>query len=280
MKKGLKIVIDQILSQGDALSAKQDDFYGKYVMQANFDLYDLLADIMRFSDSILLSSSKIEIIAQMRSVLSTKHNIKTQKNSSDLMIIVKYVVRTSRKTAHVYARVLGIAYREDIMADELAEFIRQNGGIDRIRESNADIQAVADKKARDEQELNFIKALLKEKTANPITDLQIPREWTSEVHDSKGVSDFFYPICVPVYGGYKVVGVIPMDQDFEDKVLSRVFIDLHSKSTCSEIEKQQIANAKKAISPDYLQKIKEDRDRKAKEYQARILADKQLALDA
>lgn len=278
MKKGLKIAIDQILSQGDALSAKQDDFYGKYVMQANFDLYDLLADIMRFSDSILLSNKKIEIISQMRSVLSTKYNIKTQKNSSDLMIIVKYVVRTSRKTAHVYARVLGIAYREDVMADELADFIRQNGGIDRIRESNTDIQAVADKKARDEQELNFIKALLKEKAENPIADLQIPREWASEVHDSKGVSDFFYPICVPVHGGYKVVGVIPMDQDFEDKVLSRVFIDLNSKSTCSEIEKQQIANAKKAISPEHLQKLKEDRDRKAKEYQARILADKQLAL--
>lgn len=280
MKKSLKIAIEQILSEGDALSEKQDDFYDKYVMQANFDLYDLLADIMRYSDSILLSSNKIEIIAQMRSVLSSKHNIKTQKNSSDLMIIVKYIVRTSRKTAHVYARVLGIAYREDVMADELADFIRQNGGIDRIRESNTDIQAVADKKARDEQELNFIKALLKEKAANPITDLQIPREWTSQVHDSKGVSDFFYPICVPVYGGYKVVGVIPMDQDFEDKVLNRVFIDLNSKSTCSEIEKQQIANAKKAISPEYLQKLKEYHDRKAKEYQAKILADKQLALAA
>lgn len=278
MKKSLKVVIDQILSEGDALSVKQDDFYGKYIVQANFDLYDLLADIMRYSDSILLSKDKIDIIAQMRSVLSSKHNIKTQKNSSDLLIIVKYVVRTSRKTAHVYARVLDIAYRQDVMADELSDFIRENGGIDRIRESNGNLQAVVDKKARDEQELNFIRALLREKALHPIADLQIPREWRSEVHDSRGNSEFLYPVCVNINGDYKVVGVVPMDKDFEDTILSRVYIDLNYKSSCSDLEKQQIANAKHAISPEYLQTLKEDRDRKAKEYQTKILANKQLEL--
>ena len=139
MKKNGKLLVEQVLSEGDLLAQQQVDFYDSYIVKANDVLYGLLAELMRYSDQVLGSDYKLEILSKMRSTLSTKHHIKVQKNTPDLTIIVKYVVRTNRKNAHVYARVLDMAYRQDVMADELEDFIRQNGGIDRIRESNVNL---------------------------------------------------------------------------------------------------------------------------------------------
>jgi len=280
MKQSRKVMINQVLSEGDFLAQQQVDFYENYIVKANDVLYGLLAELMRYSDQVLGSDSKLEILSKMRSTLSKKYQIKVQKNTPELTIIVKYVVRTNRKNAHVYARVLDIAYRQDVMADELEDFIRQNGGIDRIRESNANLEAVAKKKARNEQKLNFIRALMREKVSMPISEFQIPMEWSSEIHDSGGVSEFFYPVCVRVPGGFKVVGVVPMDMDFENEVLNRVYIDLNSKTTCSEVDKQQITAAKQAISPEYLQSLKEERQLKDEKQRAQKLANQQLALVA
>jgi hypothetical protein len=280
MKKNLKVMINQVLSEGDLLAQQQADFYENYIVKANDVLYGLLADLMRYSDQVLGSDSKLEILSQMRSVLSKKYQIKVQKNTPELTIIVKYVVRTNRKNAHVYARVLDMAYRQDVMADELEDFIRKNGGIDRIRESNVNLEAVTKRKAKGEYELKFIKALLDEKAATPITEFSIPHEWSSQVHDSKGVSEFFYPICKRVLGGYKVVGIVPMDFDFENQVLERVFTDLGSKSSYSEIDKQQIARAKEIVSPAYQLKIQEERDLAAAEHRAIKQASMRLAIAA
>jgi len=280
MKKNEKLLVEQVLCEGDVLAQNQADFYENYIVKANDVLYRLLADLMRYSDQVLGSDYKLGILSKMRSTLSTKHNIKVQKNTPELTIIVKYVVRTSRKNAHVYARVLDMAYRQDVMADELGDFIRQNGGIDCIRESNTNLEAVIKKKANGEHELKFIKALLDEKVATPITEFSIPQELSSQVHDSMGVGAFFYPICKRVLGGYKVVGVIPMDVDFEKQILSRVFIDLGSKGSYSEVDKQQITRAKEIISPAYQLKIQEKRDQEDAQYRAKKQASQQLALAA
>lgn len=280
MKQSRKVMINQVLSEGDLLAQQQANFYENYIVKANDVLYRLLADLMRYSDQVLGSDSKLEILSQMRSTLSKKYQIKVQKNTPELTVIVKYVVRTNRKNAHVYARVLDMAYRQDVMADELEDFIRKNGGIDRIRESNTNLEAVSKKKAKGEQELKFIKALLNEKSATPITEFSIPQEWSSKVHDSQGVSQFFYPICVRRMGEFKVVGVVPMDLEFEKQILERVYIDLGSKGFYSEAEKEQIDRAKEIISPAYQLKLQEERDLAAAEHRAKKQAAQQLALAA
>ena len=280
MRKNQRILVEQVLSEGDALAQKQGEFQERYIVRANDVLYGLLADIMRYSDQILGSDSKLEILSKMRSTLSIKHKIKVQRNTPELTIIVKYVVRTNRKNAHVYARVLDMAYRQNVMADELPDFIHQNGGIDRIRESNTNLEAVAMKKAIDDKKIRFINALLREKAATPIVSFSIPKKWHSQVHDSKGVSEFFYPICIRDEGGFKVVGIVPMDFDFEKQILERVYLDLNSKSSCSEVEKAQIALAMGKISPEYQQNLKEERDRLDEERRTKAQVSQQLAFAA
>jgi hypothetical protein len=280
MKKSDKVVIGQVLSEGDLLAQKQADFNENYIVKANDVLYGLLADIMAFGDMVLTSPHKQGILSQMRTVLSKEHKIKTQKNSPDVLIIVKFVVRTNRKNAHVYARVLDLAYKSDVMPNELPDFIREHGGIDRIRESNVNLEASAKKKVKDEWGLKFIKALLNVKADAPIAQFTIPQEWRSRVHDSMGAGSFLYPICVNSLGGYKVVGVVPMDFDFEKQILERVYIDLGSKGSYSDADKAQIARAKEIISPAYQLKLQEERDRAAEEHRAKKQAAQQLALAA
>ena len=280
MKMSEKVVIEQVMCEGNILADKQADFNENYIVKANDALYDLLADIMAFADMVMVSPLKIEIISKMRSVLSKEHRIKTQRNSSDILILVKFVVRTSRKNAHVYARVLDLAYKSDVMPSELPDFIREHGGIDRIRESNVEVKASAKKKVKDEYQIKFIRALLNEKVVTPITDLRIPEEWSLRVHDSKGVSEFLYPICVRVMGEYKVVGVVPMDPNFEDTILERVFIDLNYKNYYTDADKALIARAYEVISPAYQLKMKEERDRIDRERRARKSAAQQLPIAA
>ena len=193
---------------------------------------------------------------------------------------MKYVVRTNRKNAHVYARVLDMAYRQDVMADELEDFIRQNGGIDRIRESNVNLEGVQKRKSEDEGRAKLVKALLNIKVETPIAEFRIPNEWSSQVHDSHGVGSFLYPICARVDGIYKVVGIVPMDYEFEGEILKRVMVDIGSKGSYSEIEKQQFAKAKEMISPAYQLKIQEERDRVDEERRAKKLALQPLPMAA
>ncbi len=272
MKKNGKLLVEQVLSEGDLLAQQQVDFYDNYIVKANDVLYGLLAELMRYSDQVLGSDYKLEILSKMRSTLSTKHHIKVQKNTPDLTIIVKYVVRTNRKNAHVYARVLDMAYRQDVMADELEDFIRQNGGIDRIRESNVNLEGVQKRKSEDGDRAKLVKALLNIKAETPMAEFRIPGEWTSQVHDSHGVGLFLYPICAKVDGIYKVVGIVPMDYEFEEQILKRVIVDIGGKGSYSEIEKQQFAKAKEVISPAYQLKIQKERDRVDEERRAKKLA--------
>ena len=71
-----------------------------------------------------------------------------------------------------------------------------------------------------------------------------------------------------------------MDLDFEKQILERVFIDLNSKGIVSDVEQAQIDRAKEIISPQYQQKIQEERDRIAEERRTKRQAAQQLALAA
>ena len=114
MKQSEKVVVEQVLAEGNFLAEKQADFNEHFIVKANDVLYSLLADIMAFTDMVMVSPHKLSILSKMRMVLSKEYKIKTQRNSSDILILVKYVVRTNRKNAHVYARGLDLAYKMSI----------------------------------------------------------------------------------------------------------------------------------------------------------------------
>jgi hypothetical protein len=71
-----------------------------------------------------------------------------------------------------------------------------------------------------------------------------------------------------------------MDYEFEEQILKRVIVDIGSKGSYSEIEKQQFAKAKEMISPAYQLKIQEERDRVDEQRRAKKLALQPLPMAA
>ena len=55
MKQNEKVVVEQVLAEGDVLAEKQADFNEHYIVKANDVLYSLLADIMAFADLVMVS---------------------------------------------------------------------------------------------------------------------------------------------------------------------------------------------------------------------------------
>jgi hypothetical protein len=76
-------------------------------------------------------------VKEMRSKLKSDFGIKTQANSRTSSIVVRYIVRSNRKTAHVYGRVIEVAIANKVTPEELPGFISDRGGIEEIRLSVA-----------------------------------------------------------------------------------------------------------------------------------------------
>lgn len=130
----IKMVIDTaIIAQADSLAERHATYVTDFVTRANTELYAILAEILKIHEQVEGSKQRDKLIKQMRERLKSSHNIKTQANTKTTALVTKYVTRASRKTAHVYSRVLEVAIANGIGSADLVEFIKQKGGIDKVR---------------------------------------------------------------------------------------------------------------------------------------------------
>jgi hypothetical protein len=141
--KTIKIDVTQsIIAQADSLAERHATYVTDFVTRANTELYAILAEILKLHEQVEGSKQRDKLIKQMRERLKSTHNIKTQANTKTTALVTKYVTRASRKTAHVYSRVLEVAIANGIGSADLVEFIKLKGGIDKVRMSVASAEAV------------------------------------------------------------------------------------------------------------------------------------------
>lgn len=222
-KAQLKNDIGNILAVGDELAVKYEGYEDAYVTQGNKALNVLLTEIMELAENVYATGNVEEVIKAMRKQLKNI-NIKTQKNSVDLTIIARYVTRTNRKNALVYARVIGEAFKLKKTSAELAQFIEENGGINKIREKNVNADAVRVKKENDNCFEYFTKQWLEEKNmANDIlAEFEIAEYCSAKLHDMTRFGDFTYLICDRVGNKIRVLDVAAgMDKKLEFEILLR-----------------------------------------------------------
>ena len=122
-----------IITHADLLAERHEDYVNEFVTRANTELYCILAEIKLLHEKLVASPNQQKLIKQMRNILKEKYGLKTQANTKTTALVVKYVTRASRKTAHVYGRVLDIAIAKGIDSAGLVDFIKASGGIDKIR---------------------------------------------------------------------------------------------------------------------------------------------------
>jgi hypothetical protein len=125
------------LKECDALIQEADKFHQNFVVRGNLELYKLLSSIYAFVLKVRLSEYRHHVMVAMISTLKDR-GIKVQENTSELMVIIKYILGGDRKKAVNYCRVLEIATKENLAAKDLPDYITRRGGIGQIYATELD----------------------------------------------------------------------------------------------------------------------------------------------
>lgn len=126
-----------LIAQADDLALEHERFHTSYVIAGRMALYALLGKIYELVLKVESSVDCEFFVAQMRKNLKSKHGIRTQENSSTSAIVVRYVTRADRKTAHVYARAIEAAKASQVPAVGFSDYLDEQGGVEKIRSNHA-----------------------------------------------------------------------------------------------------------------------------------------------
>jgi len=215
-KKSNKALVLSLIAEADVVAEEHVHYHEQYVTGANNVLYELLAQMLRVCIEVETSGEAVRVVKEMRSKLKSDYGIKTQTNSRTSSIVVRYIVRSSRKTAHVYGRVIEVAMNNSITPEQLPDFIRDKGGIEEIRLS---VVSAEEKKAESDKWAN---------ARNALTSLLYEREPIGKVVFNNNVrlpyaSDvvFDYLICNKNLktGEIDVLGALYPSADLETQAL-------------------------------------------------------------
>ena len=131
--EGNLVVTKSLIGQAEDLAAEHEAFNTNYVIGGRKALYSLLGKIAVLVDQFDAAVDKADLIKIVRKNLQEQYGIKTQDNTSDITVLVRYITRAERKTAHVYARAIETARANQIAPAQFTEYLEQAGGIEQIR---------------------------------------------------------------------------------------------------------------------------------------------------
>ena len=182
-----------IITHADLLAQRHQEYVSEFVTRANSELYAILAEILKLHEMLTASAKQEQLVKQIRRKLKDSFNIKTQTNTKTTALVVKYVTRASRKTAHVYGKVLDIAIADGITSDGLVEYIKDKGGIDKVRKA-----VVSAETAREQaQGQKALETALKKHLANsaqPIATVVSPNQPFASFPCASDVA-FYHLLC-------------------------------------------------------------------------------------
>ncbi len=122
-----------LIGKADDLAREHEEFNEKYIVSGRKALYELLGKIYCLAEDLDGCIDRKEQVTLLKKVLSKKYGIRTQENTSDTAVLVRYVTQTDRKTAHVYARAIEAARLNKIDSTKFVGYVEQAGGIEKIR---------------------------------------------------------------------------------------------------------------------------------------------------
>lgn len=126
-------VIPTLIGQADALAVEHENFHDHYIVCGRAALYELLGKIYSLAEQLDCCVDHDEQLELLRTALAQKHGIRTQQNTSDTTVLVRYITKADRKTAHVYSRAIETARQNGIASKNFVSYVEQAGGVERIR---------------------------------------------------------------------------------------------------------------------------------------------------
>ena len=224
---GQLVISKSLVCQADDLAKEHEQFNANYIVAGRLALYELLGKIFDLYKALEASPDKKGQLSDMKHKLVHEHKIRVQANSSDAGILVRYITRAERKTAHIYARVIEQALINQISSDHFVDYIEQCGGIEQMRLSGVDQakaseneQTVKDtwqlgwKYCKAREELHFASFPLKNKFD----------------YEGKQKVWFEYYACIRRGDKRYVVANIPADRAFEERAVTLIGNNLATTS--------------------------------------------------
>ena len=215
-----------IITHADLLAQRHASYISEFVTRANAELYVILAEVLKLHEMLTASAKQQRLVKQMRRLLKDNYNIKTQTNTKTTALVVKYVTRASRKTAHVYGKVLDIAIADGITSDGLVEYIKSKGGIDKVRKAVVSAETAR----QQQQEQTALETALKKHLANsaqPLATLTLPNEGYPHLPGAIDV-EFYNLLCNfnLKTNQYEIVAVMYPNCTFESQAMDNYLLML------------------------------------------------------
>ena len=118
------------LNQLDELSDIREGYERSTLRNSNKELYEILSKIYRIFEDMNKDKSEFESNIKFLKSKFKERNIKIQKNTSWLTVLIRYDFNADRVRSYNYNRVITYAKESGIAPDELSQFIEEQGGIE------------------------------------------------------------------------------------------------------------------------------------------------------
>lgn len=206
------IVTKSLIGQAENLAAEHEQFNEQYVINGRKALYKLLDKIFQLAQQFESSPDKEDLYRILKTDLAEKYNIKAQANSSNVSMLVRYITRAERKTAHVYARAIESALAKKIPSLSFEQYVEMSGGLEKIRIDGVDTSVKSPKQLVDEEKMNLSRKFLEARTEMPFASFKAPKQFEGMTNPN---CEFELVICRWVGDKYRVVGKLAPTMDNE-----------------------------------------------------------------
>ena len=142
------------LNRLNELSIKREGFERNTLKGSNRELYEILSSIYEIYNEMKTKKSKVD-----EDFLKTglkEMNIKFQRNSPLLTILIRYVFNSDRTRSYNYNRVISSAHQREISPGKLSEFIEEQGGIEECKKKFVRSNKSLEKEEKKNTEINNV----------------------------------------------------------------------------------------------------------------------------
>jgi hypothetical protein len=159
----------------DAVSKRREVWESTDFKKASDGLYELLADCYSIYEEKFINADeagqkmvRLELKARLQAA-----GVKVQLNTTTLTMIVRFVFGSDRKRAHGYTYVLKAAHSHEVLAADLATWIKSNGGIEEIKRKNVISKDALDKREKRVAALEEVKAAAETAAIVPFGEVKL-----------------------------------------------------------------------------------------------------------
>jgi hypothetical protein len=228
-KKEILAVTKSLICQADDLALEHLQFNERYIVAGRLALYELLGKIYKLVLHFDKAVDKDDQLKLLKKSLFENYRIRTQENTSDVAILVRYITLADRKNVHIYARAIETARFHKVPVDNFVNFLQEHGGVERLRAIGVDSEAQDLAKDLEEEQIELAWKFLSARGEMPFASFEAPSAFR-DIYNKNCAYE--YVICVKDCDNkYHVVGQLPAETELENYLVKHL-----SKYLCNDME--------------------------------------------